>query len=245
MAVEGKGLFITGTDTGVGKTLVAGGLARCLRDRGIRPGVFKPAETGCSMRRGKRIPRDGAFLKFMASATEPIDEIVPYRLAAPLAPQVAAEREGVRIRFQRILRSFRNISSRHDCAIVEGAGGILVPVTRKYSMVNLMEQFKLPVLLVSRVGLGTLNHTLLTLYYLAQHEIPVAGIVLNDPDGKRDLAARSNPSVLERWSPTPILGDIPHGRGIRMTRKCGNEIARRVARYVQVEEIIGRFIQSK
>jgi dethiobiotin synthetase len=178
----------------------------------------------------------------MAGATEPIDEIVPYRLAAPLAPQVAAEREGVRIRFQRILRSFRKISSRHDCTIVEGAGGILVPVTRKYSMVNLIERFNLPVLLVSRIGLGTLNHTLLTLFYLAQQEIPVAGIVLNDPDGQRDIAARSNPSVLERWSQTPILGNIPHGKEIRTTRKYGNEIARRVARHVQVERIMGRFI---
>jgi dethiobiotin synthetase len=238
MRVERKGLFITGTDTGVGKTLVAAGLARCLKDRGVRPGVLKPAETGCSMRRGKRIPRDGSFLKYMAGATEPIDEIVPYRLAAPLAPQVAAEKEGVRIQIQRIHRIFRRISSRHDCTLVEGAGGILVPVTRKYSMVNLIEQFNLPVLLVSRIGLGTLNHTLLTLYYLAQRGIPVVGIVLNNPDGQRDPAARSNPSVLEQWSPTPILGNIPHGRGIRMARECADEIARRVARYVHVERII-------
>jgi len=241
MPSDPKGLFITGTDTGVGKTLVAAGLARCLRDRGIRPGVLKPAETGCSMRRGKRIPRDGSFLKYMAGAAESIEEIVPYRLAAPLAPQVAAEKEGVRIRIRQIHRIFREISSRHDCTLVEGAGGILVPLTRKYSMVNLIELFRLPVLLVSRIGLGTLNHTLLTLYYLAQHGIPVVGIVLNDPDGQRDPATRSNPSVLEQWSPTPILGNIPYGKGIRMTRKCGNEIARRVARHVQLERIIERF----
>lgn len=242
MAAAQKGLFITGTDTGVGKTFVAAGLARCLRDRGIRPGVLKPAETGCSMRRGKRIPRDGSFLKYMAGATEPIDEIVPYRLAAPLAPQVAAEKEGMRIRIQRIHRIFRKISSRHDCTLVEGAGGILVPVTRKHSMVNLIELFKLPVLLVSRIGLGTLNHTLLTLYYLAQHRIPVVGIVLNDPDGQRDPAARSNPSVLEQKSPAPILGNIPYRKGIRMTRECADAIAHGVARHVQLERIIERFL---
>ena len=242
MAVERKGLFITGTDTGVGKTFVATGLARCLRDRGIRPGVLKPVETGCALRGGKRIPRDGALLKHMAGATEPIEEIVPYRLAAPLAPQVAAEREGVRIRIQRIHRGFREISSRHPCTLVEGAGGILVPVTRRTKMVDLMEQLKLPVLLVSRIGLGTLNHTLLTLFYLAQHKIPVAGIVLNDPDGCRDLSARSNPATLAQWSSVPILGNIPYRKGIRMTKGCGDEIARRFARHVQVDRIINRFI---
>ena len=242
MAAEPKGLFVTGTDTGVGKTFVAAGLARCLKDRGFAPGVLKPVETGCALRRGKRIPRDGSFLKYMAGATEPIEEIVPYRLAAPLAPQVAAEREGIRIQTRRLQSAFRAISSRHPCTLVEGAGGILVPVTRRTTMVDLMKQFKLPVLLVGRIGLGTLNHTLLTLFYLAQHTIPVAGIVFNDPDGCRDLSARSNPATLEQWTSVPILGNIPYRKGIRMTRDCADEIAGRVDRHVQVERIINPFI---
>lgn len=238
-----KGLFITGTDTGVGKTFVAAGLARCLRDRGIQPGVLKPVETGCLMRRGNRIPRDGSFLKHMAGAPEPVEEIVPYRLAAPLAPQLAAEREGVRVQVRRIHQSFQRISARHVCTIVEGAGGILVPVTRKCSMADLIQQFELPVLVVSRISLGTLNHTLLTLHYLAQRGIQVAGIVLNDPKGNPDLSARSNPSMLERWSSVPVLGNIPHTTGIRMTREFGDIIARRVAEHVEVEAIIDRFIR--
>lgn len=238
MAVRNKGLFITGTDTGVGKTFVAAGLARCLRDRGIATGVLKPAETGCALRRGRRIPSDGTFLKFMAGAREPIEELVPYRLAAPLAPQVAAEREGIRIQTRRLQAAFRTISSRYDCTLVEGAGGILVPVTRKTTMVDLMKQFDLPVLLVSRIGLGTLNHTLLTLYYLAKHRVPVAGIVFNDPHGCRDLSARSNPATLEQWTSVPILGNIPYRKGIRMTRQFGDEIARRVNRYVQTDRIV-------
>jgi len=237
MAAERKGLFITGTDTGVGKTFVAAGLARCLKDRGFAPGVLKPVETGCVLRRGKRIPRDGSFLKYMAGAPEPIEEIVPYRLSAPLAPQVAAERDGIRIQTRRLQSAFRAISSRHPFTLVEGAGGILVPVTRKATMVDLMKQFELPVLLVSRIGLGTLNHTLLTLFYLAQHRIPVAGIVFNDPEGCRDLSARSNPATLEQWCSDPILGNIPYRKGIRMTRDCGDEIARRVNRYVDVDRI--------
>ncbi len=243
MQVNHKGLFITGTDTGVGKTLVTAGLARCLQNRGIRPGVFKPVETGCVLRRGRRIPRDGAFLRYMAGAREPIEEIVPYRLAAPLAPQVAAGKEGVRIRLQRLDGGFREISSRYPFTLVEGAGGILVPVTRKSTMVDLMKKFKLPVLLVSRIGLGTLNHTLLTLFYLAQHRIPVAGVVLNNPDGCRDLSTRSNPATLEQRSSVPILGNIPYRKGIRMTRGWGVEIARRVNRHVDVDRMIRRFIR--
>jgi dethiobiotin synthetase len=242
MAVKHKGLFITGTDTGVGKTFVAAGLARCLRDRGFAPGVIKPVETGCALRNGKRIPRDGSFLKHMAGATEPIEEIVPYRLSAPLAPQVAAERDGIRIQTRRLQRAFRTISSRHPFTLVEGAGGILVPVTRNATMVDLMKQFELPVLLVSRIGLGTLNHTLLTLFYLAQHKIPVTGIVFNDPDGCRDLSARSNPATLKQWSSVPILGNIPYAKGLRMTRNFGEKIARRLDRYVQVDTIIKRSI---
>ena len=104
-------------------------------------------------------------------------------------------------------------------------------------MVDLMKQFELPVLLVSRIGLGTLNHTLLTLFYLAQHGIPVAGVVLNNPDGCRDLSARFNPATLEQWSSVPILGKIPYRKGIRMARGCGDEIARKVDRYVHVDKI--------
>ena len=242
MTVERKGLFITGTDTGVGKTLVTAGLARCLKDRGFAPGVLKPVETGCVLRRGKRNPHDGSFLKYMAGAPEPIEEIVPYRLSAPLAPQVAAERDGIRIQTRRLQSAFRAISSRHPFTLVEGAGGILVPVTRKATMVDLMKQFNLPVLLVSRIGLGTLNHTLLTLFYLAQHKVPVAGIVFNDPDGCRDLSARSNPATLEQWSSVPILGNIPYRKGTRMARALGDDIARRIRRHVDVDRIVNRFL---
>lgn len=243
MKSRSAGLFITGTDTGVGKTFVAAGLARCLRDRGIRTGVLKPAETGCALRKGRRVPRDGVFLRYMAGAAEPIEEIVPYRLAAPLAPQVAAEREGVRIQTRRIHRAFRRILPRYACTLVEGAGGILVPVTGKDTMADLIRLLRTPVLLVSRIGLGTLNHTLLSLSCLERHRIPVVGIVLNDPSGCRDLSARTNPSTLEQWSSVPILGNIPYREGIRTTRKFANEIAGSVERHVEVDRIMERLIR--
>jgi dethiobiotin synthetase len=174
----------------------------------------------------------------MAGAQEPLETIVPYRLGPPLAPQVAAQQQGVRIQIPRLLRSFREISSRHACTLVEGAGGILVPLTRRLAMVDFMEQLKLPVLLVSRLGLGTLNHTLLTVHHLLHRKIPVIGIVLNDPDGQKDPAKGTNPSVLQQWSPVPILGLIPYRKGIRLTKDLEDRVADKVARHTDTDRIL-------
>ncbi len=235
-----RGLFITGTDTGVGKTLVTGGLAAYLRDLGLSPGVMKPAETGCPLRKGRRIPQDASFLKHMAGAQEPLEEIAPYRLAAPLAPQVAAEMEGVKVDLTRGDRTFQRLAPRHAFTLVEGAGGLMVPITSRSCMLHLAQRLRLPVLLVSRTGLGTLNHTLLSLACLHHHQIPVAGIVLNDPDNTRDIAARTNPSTLQRWTSVPLLGRIPYDSRIRVTRRYGKEIAQKVSRHVDLDKILKR-----
>ena len=236
--VQPRGLFVTGTDTGVGKTLVTGGLAACLRARGIATGVMKPVETGCPTRQGIRVPRDGLFLRHMAGAGDPLERIVPYRLSAPLAPQVAARREGLRLDLGRIQRAYRHISRRHDLTLVEGAGGILVPINDDSLMLDLILALRLPVLLVGRTGLGTLNHTLLSLECLARHQAPVVGVILNNPDGTRGLAARTNPEVLRHWTTAPVLGILPHLRGIRTVRAHADRIARGVEKDVQVDEIL-------
>ena len=235
-----KGLFVTGTDTGVGKTFVAGGLAAAFRKAGIRTGVMKPVETGCRKRRGERIPQDGLFLMKMAGSTDPVEEVVPYRLSAPLAPRVAAELEGIEIRLPHIERSYTGIASHASVMLVEGAGGLWVPLTRRFYMIDLVERLGLPVLLVARAGLGTLNHTLLTLSCLAQRDIPVAGIVLNDSDGRRDPSKRSNPEILRQACRIPILGQIPHAKGLRVTRSSADAVASWVGRRICVAELLRR-----
>ncbi len=240
-----KGLFITGTDTGVGKTVVTGGLARILKNQGITPGVMKPVETGCKKQKGRRIPRDGSFLKFMAGAGEPLEEIVPYRLLAPLAPYVAAEKEKINLEIPKIHRLYRQISSRYSVTLVEGAGGILVPVTRKHFMIDIIAKLNLPVLLVSRLGLGTLNHTLLTLACLKQRQIPVIGIILNDSDDCRDQAAHSNPSILQQLSPVPVLGIIPYDKGLQPSRAKGRQIAESVARHITLEKLLSPLYHNR
>jgi len=233
-----KGLFITGTDTGIGKTIVTGGLARLLRRQGITPGVMKPVETGCLAAKGGPIARDGRFLKFMAGAEEPLEQIVPYRLLAPLAPYAAAAKENVRIQPAKIKRHYKQISGHHPFTLVEGAGGLLVPITRKYFMADLIQTLNLPVLLVCRLGLGTLNHSLLSLDYLKKHHIPVAGIVLNNAENHRGPANASNPEILKELGSVPVLGTIPYQPDIRPIRSQCRRISDTIARHIDFKKIL-------
>ncbi len=236
-----RGLFVTGTDTGVGKTFVAACLAAALRDRGIRVGVMKPVETGCVLSRGRRMPRDGLILKRAAAAPDPIEQIVPYRLKAPLAPLAAAAVEGVRIRLDRIERAYERIASRCSFTFVEGAGGVLVPVTGRLFMADLAARFALPALVVARAGLGTLNHTLLTVWFLRERGIPVAGVVLNDVDGRKDLSKKTNAALLRRSLGVPVLGRIPFRKAQGATGSAGIKRAALLAdRHVDLEALLRR-----
>lgn len=236
---QAGGLFVTGTDTGVGKTFVAACLAAVLRGKGIQVGVMKPIETGCGFSRGRRIPRDGLLLKCMAAVSDPIEQIVPYRLKAPLAPVAAARMEGIRIRPERIEKACERIRSRCSFLIVEGAGGVLVPVTERLFMADLMARFALPALVVARAGLGTLNHTLLTVSFLQGRGIPVVGVVLNDVDGKKDLAKKTNAALLRRLLPVPVLGRLPFRKGLslRGSTRTG-PWAHWVGRHVDLEALL-------
>lgn len=232
---------MTGTDTGVGKTFVAACLAAALRDKGIRVGVLKPVETGCALSQGKRIPRDGLVLKRMAAAEEPIEQIVPYRLRAPLAPLAAARMEGVRICLDRIEKAYECIASGCSFLLVEGAGGVLVPVTDRLFMVDLIARFALPALVVARAGLGTLNHTLLTVSFLQGRGIPVAGVVVNDADGKKDLAKKTNAALLRQMLQVPVLGQIPFRKGLSFAGSARTPSAALLARqHVDLEALLHR-----
>lgn len=199
------GLFITGTDTGVGKTFVARGIASALRARGLRVGVLKPVETGCGA--VDRRPADALALRAAAGSTLSLDRICPYRLDAPLAPDVAARLEHVRIDPREIVAAFRTIDRNHDVTLVEGAGGLLVPVVDRYTMADLACDLDLPLLVVVDSKLGAINHTLLTLEAAAARGLAVRGYVLNHA-APADEAAATNASVLKRCTDTPCLGEI-------------------------------------
>ncbi len=206
----GKGIFITGTDTGVGKTYVAAGLIRAMKESGIQVCPMKPVETGCRVRKGELVPADANRLIRSAGIHEPLNLINPYRMKQPLAPAVAAESEGIRIRREKILSAYRRISHKYEMTVVEGAGGIMVPVHKKYLFLDLISDMNLPVLIVSRPGLGTINHTLLTISAAQNAGIIVLGVILNDPSGtKKDMSQKSNPDVIKKLGGVPVFGTIP------------------------------------
>lgn len=204
-----RGIFITGTDTGVGKTYIACGIARALKERGFDIGVMKPAETGCRMRNNGLVPMDSVRLMKAAVTKDPLSLVNPYRFRRPLAPLVAAELERTSIDLGRIIAAFHELSRRHDFVVVEGAGGILVPLSREGTYRELAEKLGLPVLIVARPGLGTVNHTLLTVEALKKKGIPVAGIVLNHAKKtSQGPAEKTNPAVIEEMSGTKVLDAI-------------------------------------
>ncbi len=203
-------LLITGTDTGVGKTLVTCGLAASLVARGKRVAVMKPAETGCEERAGGLHGSDASLLAFFSNCSLPLDELCPYRFAPPLAPSVAAELEGVSIRPGKIVTLFRRMSDRHDVVLVEGAGGLLVPLADRYTFADLAHDLEVSVLVIVGSKLGALNHTLLTLSYIQNSSLPLKGYILNHPVAASNEATRTNAETLEKLTDVPCLGRIPH-----------------------------------
>jgi len=205
-----RGYFVTGTDTGVGKTLVTGALARALVGRGKRVGVMKPFETGCGSRGGGLVPEDALFLKAMAQSTEAIERICPCRLRYPLAPWIAAALEQVTIDVQQVARNFDDLKSRCDVMLVEGAGGLMVPITETVMNIDLAKLFALPLIIVARLSLGTINHTLLTVQQALSRGISVAGIVLNQLTPEQGIAEQTNPDAIRSLARVPVLGQMPY-----------------------------------
>ena len=157
-----KGFFITGTDTGVGKTEVASYLAKMFSEKGFKVGVMKPVATGV-----RNFCRDALILKKASSSKEPMDCINPVSMKLPLAPLVASSIEKQNIDLKIIHRRFKKLSINNDIMIVEGIGGVMVPITRigikTFYVLDMILKMKLPVIIVSRPNLGTINHTLLTI----------------------------------------------------------------------------------
>ncbi|MBW7957091.1 MAG: dethiobiotin synthase [Deltaproteobacteria bacterium] len=205
-----RSFFITGTDTGVGKTEVACMLARAFRAAGLKPGVMKPVETGCPERDGRLLPMDALKLKEASGTDADLDLINPYRFAPPLAPITASELSGISIDFQKIKSCAKELSNTHDVMLVEGAGGLLTPIVQGKYMADLALDLGLPIIIVSANRLGTINHTLLTARCAAALRLKVAGIILNNPAPRRDdLSLTHNRAELERLSPAPVLFEAP------------------------------------
>jgi dethiobiotin synthetase len=199
-----RGLFVTGTDTEVGKTLVAAALVRHLKSMGIDVGVMKPAETGVADL--QQPGPDAELLRWAADSRDSGEQIAPYRFRLPLAPSSAASRENRSIDFTSLVDTANELAGRHDFLVVEGAGGLMVPIAGGLLMADLARAMGFPLLVVCRPGLGTINHTLLTIFAARTMEIPVAGFVINSMPAEPGDAEASAPHSLASLASADLLG---------------------------------------
>lgn len=202
-------LLVTGTDTGVGKTVIAAALVIAARERGIRALGFKPVETGVNDRERS----DSEILADASSERESLAEPL-LKLAEPLAPAVAADRAGVRFDVRQLEARIQSLRRAGYSLIVEGAGGVLVPLAWDYTALDLAARAGLEAVIVGRAGLGTLNHVTLTVVVLRSRGIRIRGVVLNGGSDPQDLAEATNPSALARLMPdVPIIVVPRHSAG--------------------------------
>lgn len=198
-----QGIFVTGTGTEIGKTVIAGGLAASLNASGIHVGVMKPISTGDTA--------DAQFLKHAAQVDDELSVINPIYLQHPLAPSVAARIENREIDPSEIDAAFAELQGKYDFVIVEGVGGIAVPIRDDFLVVHLIDRLQLPILIVAQVGLGTLNHTLLTVAFARQFNLQIVGIVLNGLDSETaGIAEATNPVEIEKLTGVPVIGVVPY-----------------------------------
>src|ERR1700687_993778 len=197
-------LFVTGTDTGVGKTEAACALLSLLARRGLRPAAFKPYESGCQ---DLGAPSDACALREAAKSEDGLDLICPHRFRVPIAPGVAAHRLRREPPFQKTLRAVKVFDNRPR--VVEGAGGLHVPIDSHREVIDLIQALRLPVLLVARAGLGTLNHTALSLGALYRGGVAVRAVLLSCSSPQSDPSERDNPGWIEKRHGVRILGPVP------------------------------------
>lgn len=210
--MSGRVLLVTGTDTGVGKTWVSCGVLRAARAAGLRVAARKPAETGCDPdSSGTLVGADAVALHAAAGANEPLDAVCPIRLPDPLAPSFAARRAGVRIDPRDVVASCRARAKEIDLLLVEGAGGLLVPLVERYAFADLALELDARLLLVVGARLGAINHALLSLEVAAARGIPVVGLVVNHFSTTADLATDTLADSLRELTDVPVLAEVGHG----------------------------------
>ena len=208
------GIFVTGTDTGVGKTIVTAAIAWNLKQAGRKVGVMKPIQTGAIVSG----PTDIEFVQKLIGDDGLVEYSCPYTFADPVAPLVASMLSDERIDIRRIKDSYKKLKENNETVIVEGAGGMLVPILEDYFMSDLALDLDIPILIVTRPNLGTLNHTLLTLEYAKRKGLEVAGIVISNYPWDPGIPEQTNPELILSMTGVNILGVLPHDNTISVEK---------------------------
>ncbi|MEN8143201.1 MAG: dethiobiotin synthase [Thermodesulfobacteriota bacterium] len=205
---EEKSIFITATDTGVGKTTVCGLLLRFLLEHSIKAGYQKWASTG-----DRENPADlESCLQTAGLKVDPtiLELQVPYRFDFPASPHLSAELENREIDPEKIISAYQTMSADHEVLIVEGVGGLLVPLTRDLLLADLLAQLQIPTIIVARSGLGTLNHTLLTIESLRSRKIPLGGVIFTDGEDDNETLVVDNMKTIAKIGQVEVLGRLPY-----------------------------------
>jgi len=206
-----RSIFVTGTDTGVGKTVVAAGIAAALARSGANVGVMKPVATGGRRRGNRLVSQDAELLRRAAGVRDPLELVNPVCLRPPLAPSLAARVSRRPVDLGLVWKAYTALSAAHERLVVEGVGGLLVPILERYPVARLVRRLGLPLVVVVRPTLGTINHTALTVMAARAHGLAVRGLVVNHHARfKVGLAERLNPAALESETDAPVLGEVPY-----------------------------------
>ncbi len=201
-----KSLFITGTDTDVGKTYITAGLAVVLRKMNVDVGVMKPFAAGSAQKKGYK-SEDIEILSRAANACDPENLVNPQFFPIPASPYTAWKKLKTKPKISTILSSFKKLSKLHDVLLVEGMGGIMTPILKDYYITNLIKEMKIPTVIVTRSKVGTVNHTIMTVKMCEKYKIPVKGIIINNFDN--GYAVKDLTRDLKNLTGVPVLGSIP------------------------------------
>jgi len=202
-----KSLFITGTDTDVGKTYITAGLAVVIRKMGIDVGVMKPFAAGAAQKKGYK-SEDIVILSRAAQACDPENLVNPQFFPIPASPYTAWKNLKIKPKINSVLSSFKSLSKIHSMMLVEGMGGIMTPILKNYFVTDLIKDMKIPAILVTRTKVGTVNHTIMTVKMCEKYKIPIKGIIINDFDSD-GYKVKELTRDLKSLTGVPILGSIP------------------------------------
>lgn len=230
------GIFITGTDTNVGKTVIAAGLAGALKNKGHSIGVMKSIQSGAGIRNGKLYSPDAELMTKVIENKDEMELICPYLLKEAMAPGIAAEIEGINIDIDTIKNIYIELEKRYDFVIVEGAGGIAVPVKKRFLISDLIKYIDIPAIIVAYAGLGTINHTVLTIEYARKSGIKIIGIIINNYIG--GSVEDKNPGIINELTGIPILGIIPNDPSICSEKGVPGNVVSLVETNVDIDRII-------
>jgi dethiobiotin synthetase len=228
-----KGVFVTGSDTGVGKTVIAGAIAAAMKAHGLDVGVMKPVASGAKEIDGKLISEDAMYLKKIIDSTDDDDLVNPILLKPPIAPTIAASKTGVQIDIDKILKTYEVLTNKHDFVVVEGVGGLMVPIDDTLFVADLVCKMDLALVIVSSDYLGTINHTLLTVEYVRRRNIRIKGLVINMLKNGDDIVRE-----IEKYSSVPVLGTIPFKEDISVEDCVYGDIVEYFRREINISKIM-------